>query len=240
MGLAILLELGHASELDFAKALRPLAAFGLIHGSHEWFEMFLLINAGMNPDYQPPNQVDILRLIMLTASFMFLVAFGAKLIMGNTQRRTFWLVMLASVIIWLIGLAWVFSTQSEEIRRMISADVYTRYSLAIPGAALTAWGLLIQRRRFIQAGMYSIGRDVALESSASSLPLLAVFSLRNTSMQSNLSIGSVSRCKSFGQPWPVWQQCSSSVLCVPSRSKTSVRSMHCGRANWLSGSAWMS
>jgi signal transduction histidine kinase len=169
MGLAIMLEASRASELDFARALRPLGWFGLIHGSHEWFEMYLLINVRTNPDYHPPDQVDILRLIMLTASFMFLVAFGAKLIMGNTQQRTFWLVMLACVMIWLIGLVWVFNTQPDEIRQTISADVYTRYSLAIPGAALTAWGLLIQRRRFIQAGMPSIGRDVALAALAFAL-----------------------------------------------------------------------
>ncbi len=43
MGLAVLIEKGHSSELDFAQALLPLALFGLIHGSHEWFEMALLI-----------------------------------------------------------------------------------------------------------------------------------------------------------------------------------------------------
>jgi signal transduction histidine kinase len=98
---------------------------------------------------------------MLTVSFLFLVAFGVRLIMGKTRQSTFALVMLVSVIIWAIGLAWVFSIQPGEIRRMISADVYTRYSLAIPGAALTAWGLLVQRRRFILAGMPGIGQDVA-------------------------------------------------------------------------------
>ena len=169
MGLAIMLEASRASELDFARALRPLGWFGLIHGSHEWFEMFLLINAGMNPDYHPPDQVGILRLIMLTASFLFLVAFGARLIMGKTEPRSFWLVMLASMVIWFIGLVWIFSAQTDEHTRMISADVYTRYSLAIPGAALTAWGLLVQRRRFNQAGMQSVGRDVALAALAFAL-----------------------------------------------------------------------
>jgi signal transduction histidine kinase len=169
MGLAIMLEASRASQLGFAKALRPLGWFGLIHGSHEWFEMFLLINARTNPDYQPPAQVDILRLIMLATSFLFLIAFGARLIIGDIRQSTFWLVMLASVVIWLIGLAWVFSTQPDLVRQTISADVYTRYSLAIPGAALTAWGLLVQRRRFIQAGMQSISRDVGLAALAFAL-----------------------------------------------------------------------
>ena len=44
MGLAVLLEVSHSSELDFAQALKPLAGFGLVHGSHEWFEMGLIIH----------------------------------------------------------------------------------------------------------------------------------------------------------------------------------------------------
>ena len=51
MGFAVLLEFGHSSKLDFARALRPLIGFGLIHGSHEWFEMFLLIREQISGPY---------------------------------------------------------------------------------------------------------------------------------------------------------------------------------------------
>lgn len=169
MGLAILLEISRASQLDFARALRPLAWFGLIHGSHEWFEMFLLIQAGSQPDFQPPEYVDTVRLVLLATSFFCLIAFGVRLITGSINPNLWRLIMLFSVVIWLLGLVWIFYTQPSEIRRTISADVYTRYSLAIPGAALTAWGLLIQRRQFIRAGMYSFGRDVALAALAFAL-----------------------------------------------------------------------
>jgi len=73
MGLAILVEIGHASELDFARALRPLAGFGLIHGFHEWFEMFLLIHA----EYSQPTSVPWisgLRVLLLAISFLMLIA----------------------------------------------------------------------------------------------------------------------------------------------------------------------
>ncbi len=43
MGLAILLEISKSSKNDFARALLPLAIFGIVHGSHEWFEMGLII-----------------------------------------------------------------------------------------------------------------------------------------------------------------------------------------------------
>ena len=49
---------------------------------------------------------------------------------------------------------------------MISADVYTRYALAIPGAALTVWGLLLQRRKFNQEGMQGFRRDMVVAAVA--------------------------------------------------------------------------
>ena len=39
MGVAIIMELAHCTDARLKRALRPLAAFGLIHGMHEWSEM---------------------------------------------------------------------------------------------------------------------------------------------------------------------------------------------------------
>ena len=68
MGLAVMLEVVRSSELDFARALRSLAGFGLIHGSHEWMEMFLLI--------YPESQelplykfIGVARVVLLAVSF---------------------------------------------------------------------------------------------------------------------------------------------------------------------------
>jgi signal transduction histidine kinase len=165
MGLVVLLESGHASELDFARALRPLAGFGLIHGSHEWFEMFLLIHrqVATEPDYWYINPI---RLCLLASSFMFLLIFGATLISGPAKPSLRWKMLFTVLAIWLVGLVWVAVTQSESNNRMVAMDVYTRYALAIPGAALTTWGLILQRRKFIQAGLKIFGRDVALAALA--------------------------------------------------------------------------
>jgi hypothetical protein len=40
MGLAVLLESERSSEMRLVRALRPLALFGLMHGVHEWGEMY--------------------------------------------------------------------------------------------------------------------------------------------------------------------------------------------------------
>jgi signal transduction histidine kinase len=159
MGLAILLEIGHASKLDFSRALRPLIGFGIIHGCHEWFEMFLIIHDRI---YGPTDAAWIfpVRIIALAISFLFLIAFGARLITG-VEKRKLYLVMLSTITaIWLIGLIGVLFNQTNSQVRAIAADVYTRYALAIPGVILTVWGLILQRSRFIKLGMPGIGRDV--------------------------------------------------------------------------------
>ena len=158
MGLAVLLEVGRSSELDFARALRSLAGFGIIHGGHEWIEMFLLIH----PDAQNASVYQFVgpgRVILLAISFLFLIAFGARLIAGRNRTRWSWQMLGAISAIWAVGLIWLFVFEPSD-SRLVALDVYTRYSLAIPGAALTAWGLILQRQKFLQAGMKSFGRDM--------------------------------------------------------------------------------
>ena len=165
MGLAILLEFGHSSKLDFARALRPLIGFGLIHGSHEWFEMFLIIRDRISGPLTAPWILPV-RLTALATSFLFLIAFGARLISG-VERRKLYIGMLSTITaIWVIGLLGVVVNESSPQTRAIAADVYTRYALAIPGALLTLWGLIIQRKKFNQLGMSGIGRDVLLAAIA--------------------------------------------------------------------------
>jgi signal transduction histidine kinase len=164
MGLAVLLEVGRSSELDFARALRSLAGFGLVHGIHEWMEMFLLIFSQSQelPFYR---YVGPGRIVLLAISFLFLISFGARLVVG--PKRTHLSQQMLGVIasIWTLGLVWLFLTEPPEVR-LVAADVYTRYSLAIPGAALTAWGLFLQRHKFLQAGMKGFGREMIVAALA--------------------------------------------------------------------------
>jgi signal transduction histidine kinase len=159
MGMAVLLEFGHSSKLDFARALRPLIGFGLIHGAHEWFEMFLLIHDRISGTLHAAWVLPF-RLSALAASFLFLIAFGARLVTGVSKPKLYVGLLSTITAVWVVGLLGVIFTASTNQIRATAADVYTRYALAIPGAALTVWGLIIQRRKFIQIGMPSIGRDV--------------------------------------------------------------------------------
>jgi signal transduction histidine kinase len=61
----------------------------------------------------------------------------------------------------------VVSRSSTSTQSTTSAlDTYIRYSLAIPGAILTAWGLFLQRRNFLNIGMFNFARDVTIAAIA--------------------------------------------------------------------------
>jgi signal transduction histidine kinase len=162
MGFAILLEAGRKSDLEFARALHPLGYFGLLHGSHEWFEMFLLIHSHLTTDPTMIKWLYPVRIVLLAISFYVLILFGIRLISNHLSQQIKVLLTIFIAIVWLTGLSWVYISQSDLEVLVISADVYTRYALAIPGAFLVVWGLFLQRRRFIRVGMESVGNDLAL------------------------------------------------------------------------------
>lgn len=168
MGLAVLLEISHSSQLDFAKALVPLAGFGLVHGSHEWFEMLLIIHT-QYMGHVEPFWIYYLRIALLAISFLFLVAFGARLVIGPGRPQLYFGMLGIVTGLWLIGLLVVLISTLPNQGHLIAADVYTRYALAIPGAALTAWGLVLQGNKFRQGGMTSFAIDVYIAAAAFAL-----------------------------------------------------------------------
>jgi signal transduction histidine kinase len=159
MGLAIFVEVGHSTENYFARALRPLSWFGLIHGSHEWLEMFLIFQGGQGQQFDP-GVVNGLRLILLASSFCMLLIFGIWLVAAALNTRQKLGIFGVAAGIYAIGLIWLLVSKEASPLALVQADVYTRYALAIPGATLTTWGLILQRRRFQDAGLHSFGKDV--------------------------------------------------------------------------------
>ena len=159
MGLAILLEGGRGTDPRLRHALRPLAAFGLLHGFNEWLEMFVIL------ELLPFQQEAIagwqaFRLALLAFSFLSLAAFGASLLAPDERRRRLsLLVPLVLAAVWGFGLMAMRGRYGLENGLMAAADVWTRYSLAIPSSLLASAGLMAQQRRFRQAGMAQFGRD---------------------------------------------------------------------------------
>jgi signal transduction histidine kinase len=157
MGLLVMLEGGRSSDARLRRALRPLAAFGLVHAANEWLEMFDVI--ALQRGQITPDWLSGLRLAMLAFSFLSLAAFGSYLlVVSRTAWRLILLVPLGLEGIWVFGLIILKGHYSLPILWDVS-DVWTRYSLAIPSALIAAIGLVIQQRVFRQAGLTSFGRD---------------------------------------------------------------------------------
>lgn len=158
LGLVVLLESGRASEFRFARALAPLAWFGLVHGAHEWFEMFYIF-AGERTAGVPLALIEAIRLGTLVASFLLLLDFGMRLLPNAEARpaaarwQTFGMGVL-----WLLAVLIFEWRHRPDLRAFAdAADVLARYTLAIPGALLAAWALLRERRDFHARGMSQYG-----------------------------------------------------------------------------------
>jgi signal transduction histidine kinase len=161
MGLVVLLESGRASEFRFARAMLPLALFGLLHGAHEWYEMFQLIAAAKS-GHVPGAWEEGIRVALLVISFLCLAAFGARLLPRAEDRpqSSLRLVLFLGGI-WVASVGVVYLLFRPPAKAMIvSADVLSRYSLAIPGALLAAWALLRERRDFHARGMSRYGQGL--------------------------------------------------------------------------------
>jgi len=160
-GVVVWLEANRSSALPQARALLFLAAFGLIHGSHEWIEMFQMMSS--NP---PTMLLQGSRLLMLVISFVLLAEFGLRLLAldgWRAWRPVRWALLIASL--GGVGLIWARWRVEEGVTWMAAADAWCRYSLAVPGAVLAAAGLFRQSRRLArqQAG---VSRDLLIVGAA--------------------------------------------------------------------------
>ncbi len=156
MGLLVAMEGGRSTDARLRMALRPLAGFGLVHAVHEWLEMFEVMGH-FNPAML--DVVSVVGLAILAFSFISLAAFGSFLVLGSESTwRVSLIIPLALEAIWVFGLvSFKGIYPSQDIPAI--ADVWTRYSLALPAGLLAAAGLVVQQRAFRRAGLTRFGRD---------------------------------------------------------------------------------
>lgn len=156
LGMAVALELGRGGERRLHRAFSLLAIFGLIHGAHEWVEMFRRL--GISPTGIDNWQV--LRVAILAISFLALSGFGVALWhQAGSPARAWLFIPLAQAAAWAIGLILMERQFGQGLELWTAADAWTRYVLAIPGALLAATGLVALRRLFRAGGMAQFGRD---------------------------------------------------------------------------------
>jgi signal transduction histidine kinase len=167
MGLALLFVGRRTSQLRFALAVVPLAAFGLLHAAHEWYEMFQKIGAitGAPP---PGVAEESVRLLLLAASFVALLVFALVLLTGaGTPHRKIYLPVLAILLLWGIStLLLAFRFQLAPVAAIGLGDSLSRYAIGIPAALLGVWALMAQQRIFREQDMPQYGRDLVWAAAA--------------------------------------------------------------------------
>lgn len=166
MGLAIIIEGNRSTDERLRLSLRPLAAFGFVHGFNEWLDMLEhagLVNHIGDFEYLWHG----LKLGFLTFSFISLAGFGFSLLTPNLKiRRVALLGPLVLTGIWGFGIFILSSKYNLRLDHFAIVDVWTRYSLGVPAAIAAAVGMVVQQRTFRQAGMAKFGRDALVASVA--------------------------------------------------------------------------
>jgi signal transduction histidine kinase len=151
MGIAMALETGRSPALAEGRILRPLAAFGLIHGIHEWMESYLLQAQSLGMPL--PIWLPWFGLGLLILSFSSLMIFAInllKLTAPNSGARR--LVRLGSFLFYssAILLSAYLAYRTIEIPWLNLLDGMSRYLLAVPASllatiALRAWAREVER-----------------------------------------------------------------------------------------------
>jgi signal transduction histidine kinase len=216
MGLALALANRRSSGFRYALAIVPLAAFGILHGAHEWVEMFQKI-AALSTGYAPTVWDEVLRLSLLVASFLMLLAFGFTLLSpAGSPRRRIWLPVAAMLGLWLLAVTVVyFLTRPTPTTLVAEADALARYSLGIPAAVLGAWALMAQQRTFREHAMPQFGRDLVWATTALVLyGVVGQIFVRQTALAPSNVINSTLFLQWFGIPVQLFRAVTAAVMAV--------------------------
>ena len=141
LGTTVALHSRSYSRLQLARSLKWLAAFGIIHGLHEWGDLFIPLQAPNLSD-QTLFLLTAIQLLLLAISFVCLFAFGFSLL--QPLKKLKWLASFPYFIL----LAWclvVFlllqSTTTNLIEWRNISNALARYFIAFPAGLLAAYSL---------------------------------------------------------------------------------------------------
>ena len=158
-GLVTGLQWRRQSDLDLARPLPWLAAFGIAHGFNEWGYIFIPLQA-LYLDDAVVQLMVIAHLLLLAVSFFFLFQFGVELLLPLRPGHR-WLRAAPSVMLLLWGSAVVLrGTLAQDPLNVLTAigDGWSRYLLCLPGALLSSAGLFFQARQMRRMDLGHIAR----------------------------------------------------------------------------------
>jgi len=150
LGLVIALQSWRHSRLALARSLKWLAAFGFLHGFHEWGDVFIPFQA----QYLSGPFINLLfglQVVLLAISFACLFQFGIETLRPLPDR----LLLLR----YLPGFAlavWIFVAFGPTLSNTANAsewytvnNILARYGMGFPGALMAAYGLRRQAQSLI-------------------------------------------------------------------------------------------
>ena len=152
-GLVTILQWRQRSDLELARSLPWLAAFGIAHGLNEWGYIFVPLQALYLGDMVVRLMV-IGHLLLLALSFYFLFQFGIELILpvlprpGLAHPRLLRALPAIVLLLWGTGLSIRGLVAGDSLSVLFAiGEGWTRYLLCLPGAILASVGLLRQARQ---------------------------------------------------------------------------------------------
>jgi signal transduction histidine kinase len=159
-GLIVGLQWQRRSDLELARPLPWLAAFGIAHGLNEWGYIFIPLQA-LYLDDVVVRMMVIAHLLLLAFSFFALFQFGVELLVPQIPHRLRFLRALPAVvlILWAAAVALRGILAQDPLGVLVAVgDGWSRYLLCLPGAALASAGLLRQARQMRRRDLPRIAR----------------------------------------------------------------------------------
>jgi len=183
MGIIMTLESGRSPALAQARVLRPLAAFGLIHGTHEWLEAYLIQAKSFGtflPDWLPW-----VRISFLVTSFAALFLYGVQMLLLVSpyipkKRLLRFSIFGAYALFILINLIRAYIIEPLALSTLV--DGIARYLLAIPAAMLAALALHRQGKQALQDGHSRLSISLVIAAFGFAIYTLTQFFVRPLDM----------------------------------------------------------
>lgn len=176
MGITMALESGRSPALAQARVLRPLAAFGLIHGTHEWMEAYLMQAESFGAPL--PGWLPWLRLLLLMASYVSLLLYGLLMLplISSINR---WKQIFRFNIFGFYALTILIGITSAYYKAPIPTtllmDGLTRYLLAVPAGMLATLALRAQGRNARKNALDTLSHSLRIAAFGFSIYTLTQF-----------------------------------------------------------------
>jgi signal transduction histidine kinase len=135
MALSIVLTARRNVRLEVARGLMLLATFGFCEALVAWIPVWIELLGISSP------LLAWLRLLLLGIGYAFLLAFALQPLVSSEERQwRLWVWIGGGWVLWLTGMAAAYLAGVPLWHILLGGEIAARYSLALPGGLVAAWG----------------------------------------------------------------------------------------------------